>query len=157
MCIPSCICSSVYFSDLYLDYWDADLLYVSGLEDAEDLLSDEPLFWLEGLELPNVSWLDADVLLLYCQLVRSESSAAALTHPLSSRSTILDPDTSWGFQMVQLRFSLASSRQPKDSLLETLKVNIDSGTITVVELQIVVGELGKDTTCQSLGQPSLTF
>jgi hypothetical protein len=59
--------------------------------------------------------------------------------------------------MVQLRVSLASSRQPKDSLLETLKVDIDSGTITVVELQIAVGELGKDTICQLPGQPPLTF
>lgn len=37
------------------------------LESAQDLLTDEPLVWLEGLELAHESGLNADVSLLYCQ------------------------------------------------------------------------------------------
>ena len=37
------------------------------LKSAQDLLTDEPLVWLEGLELADESRLNANVSLLYCQ------------------------------------------------------------------------------------------
>jgi hypothetical protein len=43
------------------------------LKDTKDLLSNEPLLWLESLELGNVSRLDTDVSLLTSQLVTSQS------------------------------------------------------------------------------------
>jgi len=76
----------------------------SQLESAQYLLADEPLLWLESLELGHISRLDTDVSFLYHQLIRSKRKRE-LTHPLSSRSAILEPVASWGFQMVQLLIS----------------------------------------------------
>jgi hypothetical protein len=44
---------------------------------------------------------------------------------------------------------LHSSCGLRNSLLETLEVDVDSGTITVVEFQVVVGQLGEDTIISS--------
>jgi hypothetical protein len=63
---------------------------VGNLESAQDLLPDEPLLWLEGLELGYESRFNTDVSLLYHQLIESKRRIE-LTHPLSSRSAILEP------------------------------------------------------------------
>ena len=36
-------------------------------------------------------------------------------------------------------------REERNILLETLKVNIDTGTVSVIELEVVVGKLGEDS------------
>lgn len=41
-----------------------------------------------------------------------------------------------------------------DLLLETLEVNVKTGTITIVELQIIVGQLGKDPIQDQLAIPA---
>jgi hypothetical protein len=119
------------------------------LKDTKDLLSNEPLLWLESLELGNVSRLDTDESLLPSQLMTSQSRQLKRTHPLSSRSTIFEPEASWGFQMVQLsRQRCPRTGWTNDLLLKALEVDVDSGTISVVELQVVVWQLGKDTAVQ---------
>jgi hypothetical protein len=63
---------------------------VGKLESAQNLLTDEPLLWLESLELGYKSRLNTDVSLLYHQLT-GMLLTIELTHPLSSRSAILEP------------------------------------------------------------------
>jgi hypothetical protein len=59
MVIVECSISAYASATVYMTS-----LYLNRLESAKDLLADEPLLRLEGLELANISWLDTDVPLL---------------------------------------------------------------------------------------------
>lgn len=66
---------------------------------------------------------------------------------------MLAPDFSCGFQIVQLHGSaprpmVVSGR--RYALLEALEVDIDTGTISVIELEVVVGKLGEDSATRSV-------
>jgi hypothetical protein len=72
---------------------------------SDDLLADKLFPGFEGFEFPDVSWLNADILLLQASGLVPAGPLGLLTHPLSSMSAILLPFPADGFQIVQLMIS----------------------------------------------------